>query len=64
MFLFNESTKKAINDYSLAVKGLELLVEEIIRDLPKNLKETYIFQKIKEHKLDMTLTDVEYKFDM
>ena len=49
MFLFNESTEKAINDYALAVKGLELLVEAIIRDLPKNLKETYIFQKIEEH---------------
>ena len=49
MFLFNESTKIAINDYSLAIKGLELLVEKIIKDSPKNLKETYIFQKIKEH---------------
>ena len=49
MFLFNESLEEAINDYTLVAKGLELKVEAIVRDLPKNLKETYIFQKIEEH---------------
>ena len=46
MYQFNENINKAINNCFIAFKGIEFLNQSIIIDLPKELKNTYLFQKI------------------